>query len=192
MQAEDDICRIRDWQDAHPDHVPEPQSWQRSLPEELQQQFQSILRLAEAHDLALPRVVPDLAAYPRVVPDVAAPPRVVPDVAAPPSASEDSDVEIVCVRPGKRARVGEGILKVEPLMKSLLPVGSQVKLERAVKSEPSSESSGHRSPRQLQLCGGAKSIGSTRTRSHVMSAKQKLQVGLGGATVVTGMLASIA
>ena len=63
------------------------------------------------------------------------------------SASEDSDVEIVCVRPGKRPRVGEGILKVEPLMKSLLPVGSQVKLERAVKSEPSIESGGHQAPK---------------------------------------------
>ena len=120
-------------------------------PKNCSQQFQSILRPAEAHDSALPRVVPDLAASPRVVPDVAAPPRVVPDVAAPLSASEDSDVKIVCVWPGKRPRVGEGILNVEPLMKSLLPVGSQVKLERAVKSEPSSESSGHQA-RKSKFC----------------------------------------
>ena len=80
------LCRIRDWQDAHPHRIPEPQSLRRSLPEELQRQFQSILRPEENVRPAVHPNAPIEPLHPLsapVVPDVAAPPRVVPDVAAP-------------------------------------------------------------------------------------------------------------
>ena len=146
------LGHVKDWQDVHPNTVHERPSLKASLPTELREQFESLLRPHEENVMdppSNPAAPPQLPVLQPLTDE--AHPAVAPSQSSLPSSSanserrssqesfrdSDSEVEIVCVRPGKRSRTG--ILKVEPFVQNVLPKGPQIKQEQVVKREARNE-----------------------------------------------------
>ena len=121
------------WQEHHPNREKHDPSLKDSIPETVLQDFRSVCQAAPPP--------PDLVSQQQAAQAAPPPPELVAQQqavapAVPPLAhrsDSESEVELVCVRPAKRARA---TVKVESLLKNVLPVKQEgVKQEVPVKQE---------------------------------------------------------